>query len=76
MVVGYDTYHDSTQKGKSVGAFVSSLNPKLTQWYSRVAYHSNQEEMSSNFALNLTGIRLEFYDHNNNLGCILLYFNH
>ncbi|RWS01988.1 piwi-like protein 1, partial [Dinothrombium tinctorium] len=54
MVVGYDTYHDSTKRGSSVGGFVCSLNPTLTRWYSRVAYHQNREEMSNNFSVNFT----------------------
>jgi aubergine-like protein len=52
MVVGYDTYHDSTQRGKSVGGFVSSMNATLTRWFSRVSYHGTQDEMSGNFAIN------------------------
>jgi aubergine len=55
MVVGFDTYHDSAKRGTSVGGFTCSLNATLTQWYSRVSFHKNQEEMSSNFAINITG---------------------
>ena len=55
MVVGYDTYPDSLDKRRSVGGFVCSLNQTLTSWYSRVTYHQNQEEMSSNFATNFRG---------------------
>lgn len=58
MVVGYDTYHDSLQKGQSVGAFLCSINQSLTAWFSRVSYHRDRDEMSSNFALNLTGNNL------------------
>ncbi|RWS19309.1 piwi-like protein 1, partial [Leptotrombidium deliense] len=44
MVVGYDTYHDSTRGGQSVGGFVCSLNTNLTSFYSRTSYHGNREE--------------------------------
>lgn len=55
MVVGFDTYHDTTQRNKSVGGFVCSINADLTSWYSRVNYHTNNNEMSSAFKLNMTG---------------------
>ena len=54
MVCGVDSHHDGTRKGQSVGGFVSSINPSLTRWFSRVSYHSNQEEMSNNVAENFT----------------------
>ena len=66
MVVGYDTHHDGTRGKESVGGFVSSINPTLTRWYSRVAYHKNQEEMSNNFAQNFK---------RKYLSCIILSFN-
>jgi aubergine-like protein len=53
MVIGYDTYHDSTQKGLSVGAFVSSTNPPLTKWFSKTSFHHNDDEMSAHFASNM-----------------------
>jgi len=37
-----------------VGAFVSSFNPDLTQYWSRASFHHNGEEMSSNLVHNLT----------------------
>lgn len=54
MVVGYDCYHDTVRRGSSVGAFVCSLNPSATRWYSRANFHLDRNEMSSNFAGNLT----------------------
>lgn len=47
MVCGYDTYHDATLKGKSVGGFVCTLNNSLTSYFSKVDYHTSREEMSS-----------------------------
>lgn len=51
MVIGYDTYHDKGTKGASVGAVVSSLNQQWTKYLSQAARHSNQEELTDNFAL-------------------------
>ena len=31
MVIGYDTYHDTAQKGRSVGAIVATMNQTLTK---------------------------------------------
>ena len=31
MVVGYDTYHDTVDKKKSVGALVATLNDSFTR---------------------------------------------
>ena len=31
MVVGIDTYHDSSSRGRSVGGFIASTNPNLTK---------------------------------------------
>lgn len=44
MVIGIDTYHDSLQKGRSVGGFVASTNATLTKYYSRVTFqHTGME---------------------------------
>ena len=52
MVVGYDTYNDSSKKGKACGACVCSSNGSLSRYYSRVSYHANFNEMSDNFSKN------------------------
>ena len=64
MVVGYDTYHDGLRRGASVGGFVCSLNETLTRWYSRVAYHTNNDEMSNKFAENFTFGLKHYYEVN------------
>ena len=45
MVVGYDSWHDSTQAGMSVGAVVSTINATLTRYTSSCTFHKNNEEM-------------------------------
>ncbi|KAI1284890.1 Piwi-like protein 1 [Halotydeus destructor] len=67
MVVGYDTHHDGTRRGASVGGFVCSLNPSLSRFYSRVAYHTNHEEMSNNFAQNFAEGLKRYHEVNGKL---------
>lgn len=48
MIVGYDLYHDSTQRGKTVGACVSSYDPDYTRWYSQSAPHQDPTQLGQN----------------------------
>lgn len=77
LVIGYDTYHDTQADGgarRSVGGFVSSINPNLTKWYSRIAFHKSAEEMSNNFQINVTQSLRKYYEMNNRLpGRIIVY---
>lgn len=53
MIIGYDTYHDSSTKGQSAGAFVASMNRTFTRWYSRVTFHKTHQELGNTLAKNL-----------------------
>merc|ERR1719244_833739 len=44
MIIGYDTYHDTLHKGKSVGAVVASLNPTCTKYLSVAHIHSSPQQ--------------------------------
>ena len=66
-VVGYDTYHDSTRRGESVGAFVCSLNAGLSQFFSRVSYHRDRAEMSNNMEANM---RLALCEYEKRMGSL------
>lgn len=44
MVIGYDTWHDASQKGRSVGAVVATINPSLSRFVSYVTFHTQNEE--------------------------------
>lgn len=58
MVVGYDVCHDTRSKEKSFGAFVATLNPHMTQYYSIVNAHTSGEELSAHMGLNIaTAVR-------------------
>ena len=54
MIVGYDAYHDSSQKGTSVGAVVATTNAEYTDYTSFVSFHKNREELSNNFKMAIT----------------------
>merc|ERR1711973_1052694 len=49
MVIGFDTYHDSAQKGRSAGALVASLNKTFTKYLSVANLHTNPaQELDDN----------------------------
>ena len=48
MVVGYDTYHDTVDKKKSVGALVATLNDNFTRFTSSCDLHESGQELTSN----------------------------
>ena len=49
MVIGYDTYHDTLSKGRSVGALVASMNNTHTKYLSIANLHTNpQQELNDN----------------------------
>lgn len=60
MVCGYDTYHDTLQRGRSFGAFVASMNDKHSRWFSRADQHSQLSELSAHLADNF-GLALRKY---------------
>merc|ERR1712036_35508 len=47
MVIGYDTWHDASQKGRSVGAVVATINPSLSRYVSYTTFHKDNEECIS-----------------------------
>lgn len=53
MVVGYDVCHDTSDKTKSFGATVASMDRNLTRYFNFCTPHRNGEELSNDFALNI-----------------------
>lgn len=53
MICGYDTYHDTANRGRSFGAFVASTNRRLSRWYSKADTHDKIDELSVNLAENM-----------------------
>ena len=58
MIVGIDTYHDSAKKGRSVGAFITSLNKQCTMYYSRCIFQHSGQELTDDLKVCLQGIIL------------------
>ena len=56
MIVGVDTYHDSAKKGRSVGAFIASMNQTLTRYYSNCGFQSSHEELQNNLCTFMLGM--------------------
>ena len=56
MVAGIDSYHDSAKKGRSVGAFVASMNKQCTRYYSRCMFQHTGQEMTDGLKTCLTGL--------------------
>ncbi|KAH8338660.1 hypothetical protein KR074_012446 [Drosophila pseudoananassae] len=64
MICGIDTYHDPSNKGKSVSAFVASLDSSYTQWYSKAIIQTKGEEISNGLAASFE-IALKAYQKHN-----------
>ncbi|XP_070142448.1 protein argonaute-3 isoform X2 [Drosophila kikkawai] len=45
MICGIDSYHDPSNQGSSVAAFVASMNSTYSQWYSRAIVQTRGEEI-------------------------------
>jgi len=67
MVVGIDTYHDSSAKGRSVGGFVASVNQTLTKYYSRVSFQHTGMEFIDALKTNMTAALRRYQEVNRDL---------
>ena len=56
MVIGVDTYHDSSSKGRSVGGVVCSLNRLMTRYYSKVTFQHTHQELIDGLETSLYGL--------------------
>ncbi|CAN7986806.1 unnamed protein product [Ixodes hexagonus] len=65
MIIGYDTYHDSSRRGRSAGAFVASLNRTFTRWFSRVSFHTTHQELGNSLAAHLQDALRQYASDNN-----------
>ncbi|ESO84639.1 hypothetical protein LOTGIDRAFT_131825 [Lottia gigantea] len=64
MVIGIDTYHDSSQKGKSVGGVIASLNTNLTRFYSTVTHQTQHQELIDGLVASLNGALRKYHEVN------------
>ncbi|XP_076435020.1 piwi-like protein 1 [Babylonia areolata] len=45
MIVGFDTYHDSSHRGRSVGGVVATINSEYTRYHSTVTFQTSHVEL-------------------------------
>ena len=65
MVIGYDTYHDTVNKSKSVGAVVASLNESMTKYISMASLHTNpQQELHDSLCPAITAALRKYQELN------------
>jgi len=66
MVVGFDSHHDSSSKGQSVGGFVASMNRTLTRYYSRPTRQHSHMELADGLKTCMMAALKEWKDKNDN----------
>ncbi|VDO19688.1 unnamed protein product [Heligmosomoides polygyrus] len=66
MIVGYDLYHDSTLRGKTIGACVATMDPEYTVFYSQTRPHENPTELGTNLGFFIRRALHRYFIKNNN----------
>ena len=56
MVVGIDTYHDSSTRGRSVGGFIASTNSTLTKYHTQCLFQDSGQELADKLKECMTGL--------------------
>ncbi|CAB3408401.1 unnamed protein product [Caenorhabditis bovis] len=74
MLVGYDLYHDSTMKGKTVGACVSTVDTEFTEFYSQTKPHENPTQLGTNLTHFIRKALSKYYSKNNKLPTRLILY--
>ncbi|XP_046398495.1 piwi-like protein Ago3 [Ischnura elegans] len=64
MICGTDVYHDPIKKGRSVGAFISSLNKECTRWYCQTNFMDAGQELVNQFVVCMANALKKFYEIN------------
>lgn len=67
MVVGVDTYHDSSRRGRSVGGFIASTNQTLTKYYSQTMFQSTGQELADNLKVCMASALRYYHELNQTL---------
>jgi aubergine-like protein len=67
MVVGFDVYHDSLTKGKSIGGYVASTNKHLTRYYSRITSQTSHQEIADQLKVCTVGALKKYNEINGEL---------
>jgi len=76
MVVGFDAYHDTLQKNKSVGALVASLNQTFTKYHSETEFHETGgiREMSATICGMMSRALTAYQKANNSLPSVVIMY--
>lgn len=75
MTIGFDVCHDTKDKNKSYGAMVATMDLKLScRYYSAVSAHTNGEELSNEFSLNVTKALKQYRETHKNLPMRILVY--
>jgi len=64
MVIGFDVYHDSLNKGQSIGGFIASMNNSLTRYYSRITKQRSHNEICDQLKVCMTGALKKYREIN------------
>lgn len=75
MTIGFDVTHDTTDRSKSYGAFVATMDLKQqVKFFSAVSAHRNGEEISGNIATHLTKAMLAYREEHGTLPEKVLFY--
>lgn len=66
MICGYDTCHDTAQRGRSYGAFVASLDVSYSCWWSNANAHDRIDDISAQLSTNIVEAIKHYKKFNNN----------
>ncbi|XP_069136145.1 piwi-like protein 1 [Argopecten irradians] len=67
MVIGIDTYHDSVNKGRSVGGVVCSINGSITRFYSRCTFQHTAQELNDGLKICIKDALRQYHQVNGRL---------
>nr|KAG5694355.1 hypothetical protein BaRGS_002209 [Batillaria attramentaria]KAG5702279.1 hypothetical protein BaRGS_002946 [Batillaria attramentaria] len=67
MIVGIDTYHDSSKKGRSCGGVVASVNQDCTRYFSTVTFQMSHSELQDGLVVAMHPCLQAYYDNNGKL---------
>lgn len=75
MTIGFDVCHDTKDKNKSYGAMVATMDLKrCCRYYSAVSAHTNGEELSNEFSLNVTKALKQYRNQHETLPAKILVY--
>lgn len=67
MIVGIDTYHDSSKKGRSCGGVVASMNSDCTRYYSTVTFQMSHQELQDGLVIAMNSCLKAYHGTNGSL---------